>query len=1037
MKKILMFIIVSCCVNIADAVYIPSSLDRGHKLILQYGLQIQGLMFPDSYPYGESWSSARWAESQFNTPNIHETAKPETFGVAPGRPWSRWIAWDDITGAQGPYLYASETPYIPNLISLQAGDELDLSKSSTINTLKNTFDIWETNYPDVIRYGNSYGMTGYDGNDGTGPVDNGRDSQFVNYHTVAKPDMVCFDTYDFKTKSCDPYGQQSPLYGGSPTRLYFSLGRFRKFAMAGNDGTGNRPIPMANYFQCYHFTACRKMGLSEVTLSQFAPLVFGYKILISFFYNNPGPADLSPQAFDGNGDTQPTPSFYCAATNNHQIKKLAHPLERLISTNTYVYDVQGRYHDGSGNHYIPLPSYCAAWSSSADPYITSISASNLSSYNDGLEADVWIGYFTPLHEDFDGSSYNNELYFMLLNGLSNSNAAPEQLQQDITLNFDFGTSGITNLLRLNRETGKTEIVPLIHDGGTVYHQVFRMEGGFADLYKFNDGAPFVGVVPTPDNILPVDMADVTLPVTLTATQFDYNADAFAFNASQWQISLDVSFSSVVWDTGETSAKTNCIVPELNLPNGTYYWHVCYKDSQGIWSQWSNPTTIKITATEAATLFEDNFTVTGGGNANYQYDNTNRQSGILSPIQYLQAGGVSLVTNAGSSAGTVNFNGTDVALSPNHNFTDYGNISLQVEIKRLNNTSWTAVAIGKDNPTAAPWVENGFTIMIYPDGNYYVYDHWNGGSSIAHFYFSELDWAVNPILKIKLVMSQSGGFPPVSDARIALFINDKAYPLNDDHVEYTYIYSGGFTNNYINVFTENNINIDNWKITTPSLSNLTTQSWTSDYNSGIVSSGYKVYTHKVCFATNNDVTINGVTFTGSGSTTSGSDWNLKFANGVIPTRYNIFADWSVNPGVSGNSRGLLQNIFYDWTAAGEIDISGLTPGQKYIFKMYSCGIGGSSDGNRYCYFATSDGGLIPTISQNEFGIASGSPGQILKYEYTASDSGIFSISATPTNYNNANWAWFAFSNEEKSIPEPCIFLTFQLLFINHLRKFIYA
>ena len=51
-------------------------------------------MFPGAYPAGQSWSAARWSESNYNTPNLHEWGNPATFVTAPGIPWSRWMWWD-------------------------------------------------------------------------------------------------------------------------------------------------------------------------------------------------------------------------------------------------------------------------------------------------------------------------------------------------------------------------------------------------------------------------------------------------------------------------------------------------------------------------------------------------------------------------------------------------------------------------------------------------------------------------------------------------------------------------------------------------------------------------------------------------------------------------------------------------------------------------------------------------------------------------------------------------------------------------------
>jgi len=87
LKFFAIFVILGCF-STANAVYIPDSLDRGHKLILKHGFQIRALMFPYSYdgPTQYTLSLDRWAESKFNTPDIHERPAPEFFGTAPGVP---------------------------------------------------------------------------------------------------------------------------------------------------------------------------------------------------------------------------------------------------------------------------------------------------------------------------------------------------------------------------------------------------------------------------------------------------------------------------------------------------------------------------------------------------------------------------------------------------------------------------------------------------------------------------------------------------------------------------------------------------------------------------------------------------------------------------------------------------------------------------------------------------------------------------------------------------------------------------------------
>lgn len=67
-------------------------------------------------------------------------------------------------------------------------------------------------------------------------------------------------------------------------------------------------------------------------------------------------------------------------------------------------------------------------------------------------------------------------------------------EQTITLNFDFGASGITALERISRDDGTISDVTLTSDGGTTYHLDLTLDGGEGDLFKFKNGGVFVGVL---------------------------------------------------------------------------------------------------------------------------------------------------------------------------------------------------------------------------------------------------------------------------------------------------------------------------------------------------------------------------------------------------------------------------------------------------------------------------------------------------------------------------------------------------------------
>lgn len=96
-----------------------------------------------------------------------------------------------------------------------------------------------------------------------------------------------------------------------------------------------------------------------------------------------------------------------------------------------------------------------------------------------------IGSFKPLRGADDH-------YFMIVNGLTAGTGTANDAIQTIRLSFDFQASGIQSLLRLSRDTGKEEVVPLIHDDGARYHLDLILEGGTGDLFKYHDGSHFVG-----------------------------------------------------------------------------------------------------------------------------------------------------------------------------------------------------------------------------------------------------------------------------------------------------------------------------------------------------------------------------------------------------------------------------------------------------------------------------------------------------------------------------------------------------------------
>jgi hypothetical protein len=429
-------------------------LTSGHRTLLKKGLQILA-----NYIDGDSFSMPRFLESNCTTMDIPDDyMHAEWIASNPDVLWAR-MTWHNILGG--------EWPYIKNLVSIKEGDEQDITGSENLTYIKNQLAYFKAKCPHVIMYTNQWGgQCTY--------------NELHNYVLYVQPDMVMFDKYPFK-----------PTQIGLPSTYYSYMATYRQLGLEGLDGTGSQPIPSALYTQTFVNSSWgnHRVTESEMRLNQFSAWVFGFKYVDMFVYMTPErDTTLQSLLFDGMGDTSPTTEFYQLAETNRQSRNLGPALVRLLSTNVRM--IMGRNSSGVAN---PTPAGVTSGLTNADSYMTGITVTNIGSKNNGQPGDVIVGFFKPLHETFDGSNYTDQKYFMITNGLSDPSGTAAQTRQQIRVNFNFGTSGITSLQRVRRSDGKCETVNLLSDGGSLYHLDLTLDGGTGDLFKYNTGAPFVGV----------------------------------------------------------------------------------------------------------------------------------------------------------------------------------------------------------------------------------------------------------------------------------------------------------------------------------------------------------------------------------------------------------------------------------------------------------------------------------------------------------------------------------------------------------------
>lgn len=467
----------------ADAL---SDLDRGHRLLLERGLQLQALIL-DTGPLDLS----TWADSNFTTANLWALPNMVTLGAAPGIPWARWFGGHEVD--VNPDLSPAEQPYLSNLVSVQLGDEQDLNNTEARQRTVDAFDFWRANYPGTIH------ML----------------SQQLKYMDVLaphmdaiQPDLVAGGSY--RQNNQEIFLGEPIRRGGSPQKMYKEMLSLRAVCLEGHAGSASQPIPYGVFTQLFYQSSdsdyAKIVSESQMRLQAMASWAAGCKWTCGFIYNNvPGPggphaSDLLPVIFGEGGDWYaPTDRFAIIRQLNFESLNLGPALLRLLSTDVRM--VRGRYNNplcflpeggvAPCQETIPLAQGMNEWAPGVDPYITSITQTNLGQENDGLPGDVLVGYFKPLHEDFDGPAHTGEQYFMIVNSMAFTDATSAETRQAIVVDFDFGSSGITTLQRLSRFTGGVETVPLQPLGNHRYRLTLHYGGGEGDLYKFNTGAPFI------------------------------------------------------------------------------------------------------------------------------------------------------------------------------------------------------------------------------------------------------------------------------------------------------------------------------------------------------------------------------------------------------------------------------------------------------------------------------------------------------------------------------------------------------------------
>jgi hypothetical protein len=160
--------------------------------------------------------------------------------------------------------------------------------------------------------------------------------------------------------------------------------------------------------------------------------------------------------------------------------------------------IPGQHMDDAGNivdNPVPIGvrGYPSGYNAAVkDPWFRGVhTIANLGSKNSGLSGDVLLAWFQVADESLDGPSYRDEWYFMVINALVDPTGSAAATRQNIQLNFINGVA--KQVQRLNPDSGQLDVIDLeiIPKTGGRRRLIANLDGGAADLFKFNTGAPFV------------------------------------------------------------------------------------------------------------------------------------------------------------------------------------------------------------------------------------------------------------------------------------------------------------------------------------------------------------------------------------------------------------------------------------------------------------------------------------------------------------------------------------------------------------------
>ncbi|MCC6681889.1 MAG: hypothetical protein IT445_13400 [Phycisphaeraceae bacterium] len=286
--------------------------------------------------------------------------------------------------------------------------------------------------PDMLAYSNA------------NPAAPWRENEMQAFARIIRPDVLMYDRYVFGDE------------GGTVEEFFWNMAFVRQIALA-------RGVPYWTFVQAFEMkedenpeeNGRRLPSESDLRMQVFSFLAYGYTGLAYFVYDLPGGGGFERGVLEIDGT--PSPLYSSAAKLNPEVANLGRCLKMLTSTAVQYVPAQGA----------ECPRGTTAWRGRTIDVVKP-------------DCDAVIGWFT----DDDGGRY-----FMIVNLKHAANMTAEQGTETFRIRFG---EPVTDLYRLNRESGQVEPVTLESDKTGVRGFSLSLPGGTGDLFKIGD-ARFPGL----------------------------------------------------------------------------------------------------------------------------------------------------------------------------------------------------------------------------------------------------------------------------------------------------------------------------------------------------------------------------------------------------------------------------------------------------------------------------------------------------------------------------------------------------------------